>query len=160
MIEDYICIQLNIEALGDVGYGGGWKAYKKAIAAIIQRMLRLDVGLVFIAHETIKTIRTRVIETERTMPDLPKSAWKKIIPICDVVGYCGFRIVKRSGKKREIRIMETIPREGLYVKDRTSRKKPELGYISLSGSEYKTSFVKGVMTNGKKSKSKRKKSKR
>jgi len=157
MIEDYICEKLGIDALGDVGYGGGWKAYKKAISAIIQRFLRLDTGLVFIAHETIKTIRTKVIDTERIMPDLPKSAWKIIIPKCDIVGYCGFRVVKRSGKKREIRILETTPREELYCKDRTTRVQPELGYISLSGSEFKSSFSKGDQVHGKKCKSKKRK---
>jgi len=153
MIEDHICVALGIDALGDVGYGGGWKAYKKAINAVIQRLLRLDTGLVFIAHETIKTIRTKVLDTERIMPDLPKSAWKIIIPKCDIVGYCGFRVVKRAGKKQEIRILETAPREELYCKDRTSRVQPELGYISLSGSEFKSSFNKeGVKKHGKKTK--------
>jgi len=157
MIEDHICIKLGIDALGDVGYGGGWKAYKKAIGATIQRLLSLDTGLAFIAHETIKTIRTKVIETERIMPDLPKSAWKIIIPKCDVVGYCGFRVIKRAGKKQEIRILETTPREELYCKDRTSRVKPELGYIALSGSEFKSSFNTGDRTHGKKAKRKSKK---
>lgn len=157
MIEDHICEKLGIDALGDVGYGGGWKAYKKAINAVIQRLLRLDTGLVFIAHETIKTIRTKVMETERIMPDLPKSAWKIIIPKCDIVGYCGFRVVKRAGKKREIRILETTPREELYCKDRTSRVQPELGYISLSGSEFKSSFNEGAKKHGKKAKRKKRK---
>lgn len=157
MIEDHICEKLGIDALGDVGYGGGWKAYKKAINAVIQRLLRLDTGLVFIAHETIKTIRTKVMETERIMPDLPKSAWKIIIPKCDIVGYCGFRVVKRAGKKREIRILETTPREELYCKDRTSRVQPELGYISLSGSEFKSSFNEGAVKHGKKAKRKKRK---
>ena len=152
MIEDHICEKLGIDALGDIGYGSGWKAYKKAINAVIQRLLRLDTGLVFIAHETIKTIRTKVLETERIMPDLPKSAWKIIIPKCDIVGYCGFRVVKRAGKKQEIRILETTPREELYCKDRTSRVQPELGYISLSGSEFRASFDKGAKKHGKRKK--------
>jgi len=124
MCEEHVCQELGISDLTDAGYGKGWKAYKKAIWTVIQDILSLDLGVVMIAHEAIKTIRTKVIETERTMPDLAKSAWKIVIPKCDIVGYCGYKIVKdkEKGGRSQIRVLETQPREDLYVKDRTSRK--------------------------------------
>jgi len=156
MVEDHVCEKLEIESLGEAGWGAGWKAYKKAIDAIVHRILRLDVGLVIICHETIKTIRTRVIETERVMPDLSKSAWKVIIPKCDIVGYCGFKIVKRRGEKQEIRVLETEPREELYCKDRTDRGKPTNRTFNLLDSkEFMNSFlIKGVTKNGESKKKK------
>ena len=141
MCEEHVCEDLGIGDLTDAGYGKGWKAYKKSIWTVIQSILSLNLGVVMIAHETIKTIRTKVIETERTMPDLSKSAWKIIIPKCDIVGYCGFKVIKKGGDKKEIRILETIPREDLYVKDRTTRKIAD-AYELLDGKAFVKSFGK------------------
>ena len=141
MCEDHVCTDLGIADLTDAGYGKGWKAYKKAIWSVIQEILSLDLGVVMIAHETIKTIRTKVIETERTMPDLSKSGWKVIIPKCDIVGYCGYKVIKKGGVKSEVRILETIPREDLYVKDRTTRKITG-SYELLDGSQFVKTFKK------------------
>ena len=145
MVEDYTCEQLGIDALGDVGYAKGWKMYRKGIWTILQRLLRLNRGIALIAHETIKTIRTRVVETERTMPDISRSAWKVLIPACDLVGYCGFKIVKKDGKRKQIRTIRTEPLESIYAKDRTTRKRPKEGYELLNGKQFaKTFFKKGT----------------
>lgn len=160
MAEDQACEALGIEALGDAGYAKGWRLYKKNIWGIIQRLLRLDVGIVLISHETIKTIRTTVMETERTMPDLAKSAWKVLVPKCDLVGYCGFRRVRtKGGKSKEVRVLTTRPRESLYAKDRTTRRKPEEGWEPLRGELFAETFVEGVTKYAKKTK-KAKKAKR
>jgi len=161
MIEDYTCDSLGIEALGDIGYAKGWRLYKKNIWLVLQEVLSLNVGLALIAHETIKTIRTKVIETERMMPDISKSAWKVIIPKCDLVGYMGFMRVKVRGKKRERRIVRTSPTEHIYAKDRTRREKPEEGWELLDGKLFAETFeVKGVTRHVKKKVKKSKKARR
>jgi DNA polymerase III delta prime subunit len=137
--EEHVCNELGISDLTDAGYGKGWKAYKKSIWSVIESILSLDMGVVMIAHEAIKTVRTKVMETERTMPDLSKSAWKVIVPKCDIVGYCGFRVVKTDGKKKEIRTVETNPREDLYAKDRTHRTIPGK-YEKLDGKLFVRTF--------------------
>lgn len=157
MAEDFTCETLDIEALGDAGYAKGWRLYKKNIWSIIQRLLRLDVGLILIAHEAIKTIRTKVVETERMMPDLAKSAWKVLLPKCDLVGYCGFRRVKvKGGKSKEIRVLITQPKESLYAKDRTTRRRPEEGWEPLRGKLFAETFVEGETKYAKKAKKKKK----
>ena len=149
MIEDHVCNKLGIESLGDAGYGKGWKAYRKGIHSVVQRLLRLGMGVVFIAHESIKTVRTRSIETERTMPALSKSAWQVIVPMADLVGYCGFKKVKgKEGKRTEVRVLETQPREDLYAKDRIQvRHKPEgHEWEHLSGKDFLATFSKRKRT--------------
>lgn len=131
MAEEWACDRLGIDALGDAGYGKGWNEYKKAIRSVVGRLKALDLGITFICHETIKTVRTRAIETERTMPDLTKSSGKVVIPLCDLVGFLGFRHVKRGKERTEVRILQTEPTEAIYCKDRTSRKKPDRGYQIL-----------------------------
>ena len=105
-----------------------------------------------ISHETIKTIRTKVVETERIMPDLPKSAWKILVPKCDLVGYCGFKMIKKNGKRKQVRIIRTSPLESIYAKDRTRRIKPEEGYELLDGKEFAQTFEERKTKHGKKKK--------
>ena len=101
MIDDHTCKTLGVDALGDVGFAKGWKLYKKNIWAILQRLLRLETGVGLIAHETITTIKTKVIETQRIMPEMGKSPWKVIIPKCDLDGCpCAILIKIRVGKIR------------------------------------------------------------
>lgn len=141
MVEDSVLKRLGIESLGDAAYGKGWRANSQKLHHVIARLKRLNLGLIFISHEQVKTIRARGMETERTMPDIPKSAWKVIIPIADLVGYMGFKRVKvQGGKSKEIRTIQTRPEESLYAKDRTRRKKPENGWEPLKGSEFIKTF--------------------
>jgi phage nucleotide-binding protein len=147
MAELYVCERLGIEALSDAGYGKGWSMYRKTMANYIQSLLRLNLGVMFIAHETIKTVRTRTMELERIMPSLSKSAANVVLPLCDLIGYCGFRTIKQSGKRKEVRTLETKPREDLHVKDRTSRRRSELEL--LDGEKFINSF-KGTKHNGEK----------
>jgi phage nucleotide-binding protein len=144
MLEDDVCAKLRIEALGDAGYGKGWKAYKQNITRFLQRLMKLNLGIVFICHETIKTVKTRNIELERTMPHLSKSAWNALVPLADIIGYCGFRYVKgdatKGTKGGEIRILQTTPMESLYAKDRTSRNRPANGVEMLDGEKFMATF--------------------
>lgn len=132
MADDWTCDKLEITGLAEADWGNGWKTYKKEIRALIGRLSALNTGLVMIAHEQIKTIRTRTIELERTTPAMGKAPYNLIIPLCDIVGYMGFRTVKQGGQRTEIRTLETTPREDLYVKDRSERTRPGRGYDILA----------------------------
>jgi len=140
MLEDHVLDKLRVESLGDAGWGKGWKMYRKIIALFLRRLKALNLGITFIAHETIKTVRSRGQELERTMPAMSKSAWGLIIPVCDIVGYCGFKTIKKGGKRKEIRTVECEPREDLYAKDRTDRDQPEKGWERLDGAKFVETF--------------------
>jgi Cdc6-like AAA superfamily ATPase len=143
MCENYVCQQLGIVSLADAGFGKGFSQYRKTILSFVQDLMRLNTGVCFICHEVIKTVKVRSIELQRTMPELSKSAWKVVVPLADLIGYCGFRTVRntQTGKIQEIRVLETIPREALYLKDRTRRTKPlETGYEPLDGDTFVRTF--------------------
>lgn len=137
--EDYVCKKLGIDSLGDAGFAKGWRAFKKELLTFLGRLKALDTGIVFIAHETIKTVKTRIIETDRTMPDMGKSAWKVIVPLVSVAGYCGFSRAKKNGKPIEIRTLVTQPSEAVYAKDRTRRNRPD-GLERLDGKAFYNTF--------------------
>lgn len=131
MAEDHACQGLGVESLGEADWGKGWRAFKKELHDLIAKLKGVDAGIVFICHETVKEIETRAIKLSRTQPDIGKIAWKNIIPLCDLVGYLGYRRVKRAGKWKEVRTLETVPTEAVYVKDRTTRTRPSKGYEVL-----------------------------
>jgi len=145
MAEDYTCKKLGVDGLGEAGYGKGWKEYKRTMRGYVQRILAVGIGVILIAHEKTEIIKTRAIELNRTSPGLQKTAWDVIVPITDLIAYCGFRTVALKtpdGKKKrkEVRVLETVPREDLYLKDRTVRDKPEEGYEPLNARKFLATF--------------------
>lgn len=145
MAEEQVCKDLGIDSLGDAGFGKGWKAYRNYLEDFVRRMMRLNTGVVFIAHEEIKTVKTRSIETQRVMPAMGKSAWKVIVPLADIIGYCGYKTIKiPTGGVKEVRIIDTNPREDLYAKDRTTRQRPAATqYELLNGAVFISTFSNG-----------------
>lgn len=134
MLEEAVCKKFGIEDLGDLEWSKGYRLFKKDLSSIMQRLLKLTTGLVFIAHENIKPVqRSAGNKVDKIMPDMGKSAWKILIPKCDMVGYCGF------GKK-DIRILRTSPTSHIYAKDRTRRKKPATGCEYLDGKKFGMTF--------------------
>jgi len=135
MAEIYVCTSLGIDSLAEAEFGTGWRLHRKELWATMQRILNLGTGLALIAHETSKTIKIPK-RTERIMPDLTKGAWKVLIPKCDIVGYCGFKVVKSQEK----RTITTQPSEHIYAKDRTRKNKPESGWELLKGPDFVATF--------------------
>lgn len=143
LINDEVCTKLGIDSLGDAGYGKGWKLSSDSFYSLIGRIKALKTGLIFICHETIKTVKVSGLEKDRIMPDLSKSSWKILVPLVDLVGFCGWTPVKNAeGKRVEIRTLTTVPREDLYAKDRTRRVRPP-GIEKLDGKKFMESFIVG-----------------
>lgn len=140
MAEEATCTELDISALSDAGYGKGWKFYKKRMEEQVRKILGVGSGICFIAHEKIMTVKTKIMETQRVMPEMSKSAWKVIVPLADLVGYCGYKtvMVDKGGEKikQEMRVIYSQPQESIYAKDRTLRSKPEKGWEKLNGKKF------------------------
>lgn len=143
-VEMHVCEELGVDSLADAGFGKGWKMYRSAMHRVVLRLKELGLGVVFIAHETIKTVRSRLREVERIMPDMSKSAWKVIIPLAEIVGYASIRSVKIGGEVKDKRILQCQPTDLLYAKDRSTRRKPtgEPGYESLDPEKFRQTFEK------------------
>lgn len=140
MAEDSVLEEFKIQSLGDQKWGGGWKALKKRIHSVIQRLKALESGIVFICHEELKTMQIHGLDRDVIRPGLNKTAWNVIIPLTDLVGYCGFKDLKVAGKRKEMRVIFTQPTQSVYAKDRTRRTKPEKDYEILDGAKFRSSF--------------------
>lgn len=139
--EDAVCEQLGVDALADAEWGKGWSEFAKKMSKLVTELKKCPGGLVFIAHETIKTIRAQGIEKEVVMPEMAKRTYKMIVPLCDLVGYCTFKRIKseKTGKMTDRRILITQPDGHIYCKDRTARTKPT-GVEYLDGQAFIETF--------------------
>lgn len=144
MCQDYTCKKMGIEHPADGEWGKGWAALRDTFIKGMRRLLRQGQGIIFIAHEDIKTIKTRTSEIERTMPAMPKTARRIIIPAVDVIAYAGFKIIKKGKERIQQRVLITEPTESLEVGDRTGRCPPSM---PLNGRRFLHMFTKGVVTH-------------
>lgn len=145
MAEAHVCKTLGVDGLGDAGFGKGWKAYRNALEGYTRQLMRLGSGVVFIAHEDSRKVKISGVERDRINPAMSKSAWKVLIPMADVVGYCGITLQKGKGenagpKMIEVRTVRTQPTETIYAKDRTIRRRPSTGLELLDGSRFIATF--------------------
>lgn len=165
MAQLYICNKLDVESLTDAGHGKGWDLYKRMLRQMINRVKRLDLGIIFICHEEMKNIKINGIETDRILPAMQKSAWKIIVPLVDIVGYVSLHSYQKKGKRVELVGMQTKASKNIYAKDRTNRNVPDDQLIELieedNATKFLATFTKGdVPTTTKKKKKKKKKSKK
>lgn len=142
MAEMAVCSRLKVASLSDAGYGKGWSAMRRELMNFMSRLKRLDLGLVFIAHDQDKKVKVAGAEIDKCQPRIGKQAWDILIPLVDVVGYVSMRPVKtQDGKRKEIRTLETTPKQDLYAKDRTRRQRPAKDYELLDPEKFLATFA-------------------
>lgn len=155
MGQQYVCNKLVIESLTDAGHGRGWDLYKRLLRTAINRIKRLELGVIFICHEDMKKIKIHGIETDRIMPMMQKSAWKIIVPLVDIVGYISLHSFKQKGKRVELVGMQTRASKNIYCKDRTNRILPDGQEVEIlnkhNADKFLDTFTKGE-TSGKENK--------
>lgn len=126
MCEEYTCRKLGIDHPSDENWGKGWKALKANFHNPIRKLAVPDkagktrFGLVFVGHDKQVEVKGRIVKTNRTMMDLSGTARKVILPMVDVIGYCGFR-PGEGGEMTEERIVTFHGSETVEAGDRTGR---------------------------------------
>ena len=98
--EHYICSEAGEKTINDgkLGYGKGWKLVKGEIYELIEKLEKLNIGVVFISHLEEKTI-TRLNKE-------PETVWRSTLPdqakviIHGLVDFIWF--FTQEGKKRWI----------------------------------------------------------
>ena len=88
MCQKYICNQKDIEALGDLGYGKGWTAFKEEFNEVIRGLTQLGYAVFFIGHHKEVTV-TEPDGTERIVirPSLSNSTRTVVEGMADIYGY-------------------------------------------------------------------------
>ena len=89
MCQKYVCDQLDVENLGDAGYGKGWSAFSSQFKEVFRGLTQLGYAVFFIGHEKLGTkTDTAGNEYNYIGPAISGSAAKQCIEgMADIYGY-------------------------------------------------------------------------
>lgn len=87
LCEKYICNQLDIDTLADVGYGKGWQAFKKEFEEVFRGLTQMGYAVCFISHDKESTISINGQEKIIIRPALGNSSRPIIENMADIYGY-------------------------------------------------------------------------
>jgi len=133
----YICEKRHFEHPSDEDWGKGYELILDEFAKWVLRLIYLPGGTVFISHSQDREFKSRIQKITKTMPTLTNSCRKVIIPVVDIIAYCGFDIIEEGDETVEKRVMIFEPSETLEAGDRTGRMPPK---IPLSYNAFKRAF--------------------
>lgn len=85
LCEKYICNQNDIDALGDLGYGKGWSAFKKELEETFRGLTQMGYSVFFISHEKEYTDDDTKITYIR--PSVSSTARAIVENLADIYGY-------------------------------------------------------------------------
>lgn len=123
MCVSYICTARGIEHQSDEAWGKGYDMIEREFKIPIQQLCMLKAkgcGVAFISHATEIEIKGRIVKTSKVVPTLAKAARRIVLPLCDVIGYCGFSMSQNQDVDlASPRYLFFKPDETLEAKDRT-----------------------------------------
>lgn len=86
--ETYICNQQDIDSIGQLPFGQGWKLLKKEYDTFFRRFVSAGYGLVIISHDKVTTLTDdNNKDYQKITPTLESTPWKIINRLCDIIGY-------------------------------------------------------------------------
>lgn len=88
LCEKYICNQNSIDALGELGYGKGWTAFKKEFEDVFRGLSQLGYAVFFISHDKeVADTDDKGNEIITIRPSLSSSSRSVIENMADLYGY-------------------------------------------------------------------------
>lgn len=119
----YVGKKHGFEHASEEDWGKGYQLIREEFQRGLNRLLELGKGVIMISHAQDREVKTRVMTITKTMPTMPGSARRVILPLVSVIIFAGFKWVKdeKTGEKIEKRVAIMKPSENLEAKDRTGR---------------------------------------
>ena len=117
----YICDKHNFKHPSDESWGKGYELILDEFAKWILRLVYLPGGTIFVSHSQAREIKSRVQQITRISPTMTGSCRKVIIPLVDIIAYCGFDTDEDDGEETTKRIAIVEPTETIEAGDRTGR---------------------------------------
>lgn len=119
---EHVCKKNGISHPSDLDYGKGWSMVKIPFTNLMNAFKGLGLGIVYVAHATEKTIKTRRGEYTRYDAAIAGQIYELIVGSCDFVLYATIE----SGENGERRILKTKPCEYWNAGDKTGILPPEI----------------------------------
>lgn len=88
LAEKHIVQRENVEKIGDIPFGGGYKMVESEVDECLRSIALMDYGLVMISHAEDKEFTDESGESyQKIVPTLPKKARKIVTRMADIIGY-------------------------------------------------------------------------
>lgn len=86
--ERYICSNANVDTIGDIPYGKGYKLAAKEFDECLRSILQMNYGLVIISHAVDKTFKDQNgQEYNQIVPTLDSKPRNIVSRMADIIGY-------------------------------------------------------------------------
>lgn len=142
MCINAVCDSHNVTNITDIPYGRGYKEAESLFKNVINRIVQLDIGLIFTSHAVSDMVeQTDGTEIKKFVPSIPEKCRKIILPLVDVIGFASIQTgVDSEGNRVESRVLRIKPSTLWEAGDRTG-KLPDV--LPLSQPAYIKAFTKG-----------------
>lgn len=119
---EYIRKSRDVETLTDLAYGKGKDLATCAFSDLITRMVRLDMGLVFVSHAQMAEVDTIQGKVGKFLPTIPDRARSVVLPLVDVIGFATSEpAYTKDGARTERRLLRVAPSSLWEAGDRSGR---------------------------------------
>lgn len=121
---EYVRKSRKVETLVDIPYGKGKDLAANAFNDLIARIVRLNMGMVFVSHAQLTDVETVNGKLCKFMPTIPDKARQVILPLVDVIGFATSEVTYTpDGKRIEKRYLRVAPSSIWEAGDRSGRLK-------------------------------------
>ncbi len=119
---EYVRKSRKVESLVDIPYGKGKDLASTAFSDLIARIVRLDMGMVFVSHAQMADVETTNGKVSKFLPTIPERARAVILPLVDVIGFATSEITYTpDGDRVEKRLLRVAPSSVWEAGDRSGR---------------------------------------
>ena len=127
-----VCADLGISHPSDEDYGKGWEAFADEFTGWVLRLCALGKGMMFVCHESVQEITSRCVKINHYGPDLPRTAYRTIMPMCDIVLHMAYVEDGEASELGRLRCLYSQPSETRDAGDRSHRLSTELKFAKES----------------------------
>lgn len=120
-VEEYVRRSRKVESLVDLPFGKGRDVAASLFADLINRIMRLDLGVVFVSHAQMADVDTVSGKVSRFLPTIPTRARDVVLPLVDVIGFATVDTSYESGERVEKRLLRVAPSPVWEAGDRSGR---------------------------------------
>jgi hypothetical protein len=92
----------------ELEWGKGYALIKEEFFSVFSYLCSLGVAVVFVSHSEEKSMTSRSLKITKTVPSLPASGKKVLMPLVDIIGYVGFHHDEENKRMLYLEGTETL----------------------------------------------------
>ena len=121
---EYVRKSRKVESIVDIPYGKGKDLLSTAFSDLIAKIVRLNMGMVFVSHAQMADVETINGKIGKFLPTIPDKARQVIMPLVDVIGFATSEVTYMpDGERVEKRFLRVAPSSIWEAGDRSGRLK-------------------------------------